>query len=62
MGFNKREGSVKEGQQLRATEIRVKKKKNMQETKNKNGGNEDSKKKERHIVTWAQEVFFSFLK
>ncbi|PPD99168.1 hypothetical protein GOBAR_DD03812 [Gossypium barbadense] len=27
----------------------------MQETKNKNGGNEDSKKKERHIVTWAQE-------
>ncbi|KHG16275.1 Myb-related B [Gossypium arboreum] len=27
----------------------------MQETKNKNGGNEDSKKKERHIVTWTQE-------
>ncbi|GMJ04717.1 myb domain protein 88 [Hibiscus trionum] len=27
----------------------------MQETKKKNGGNEDFKKKERHIVTWTQE-------
>ena len=36
-------------------------KKKMQNTKKKTSGNEDSKKKERHIVTWTQEVPFLIL-